>query len=271
MSVIENGPMAAVPLISFRPPPDIQRAIDARGFNWHIHPVEFGIGPLNLDNYRIKIVQHPSVRGLDTTEGLFKYIRLNINQFVDTDKCEFEPYSDSDSRRWNTDLPIGTVMHIDFGRGGPLNLEDGSVVCSAHSDNYWIFSTVWTGDDFNHPVSGNRQFGYYSISGPGLPGDGTYIYTRAADRVTDNIVNGALINTIFDGGHKTWLDFQQRMARFVNSKGGKAEVLPAFSARYEWSKMKDQHRPTTEWIKSRHYIRTPRNPDRELSTRGGPV
>ena len=35
-SPIDSSPMAAVPHISFRLPPDIQRAIDARGFNLRI-------------------------------------------------------------------------------------------------------------------------------------------------------------------------------------------------------------------------------------------
>jgi hypothetical protein len=272
MSLIENGPMAAVPLISFRPPSDVQRAIDARGFNWHIHPIEYAVGPVNLDNYRVKILQRPTARGLDSLEGLLKYIRLNINEFVDTDNVEFAPFSSDDEKKWSSDLPVGAVIHIDFGGTGVLNLEDGSVVCSGHSKTNWIFSTIWTGADLNHPVSGNRQFGYYMISGPGLADAGSYIYTRAADRITDNIVNGLLFkDKIFSGGHESWLDFQRRVAHFVSMRGGKAEVLAPFSARHDWNKMKELHKPTVEWVvKSQHYQPGKRR-EGELSTRGGPI
>ena len=253
MSLIENGPMAAVPLISFRPPPNVQRAIHDRGGNWHIHAIEFAAGPVNLDNYRVKILQRPTARGLDSLEGLLKYIRLNINEFVDSDKVKFAPYDSADRGKWSSDLPVGAVLHIDFGRGGPLNVEDGSVVCSGHSKTHWIFSTIWTGGDLHHPVSGNRQFGSYTISGPGLPGDGAYIYTRAADRVSTDL-NSLFYDTIFNGGHQSWLGFQRKVAHFVSMKGGKAEILPPFSARHDWPKMKELHKPTVEWVvESRHY------------------
>jgi hypothetical protein len=227
---------------------------------------------VNLDNYRVRILRHPTTRGLDSTKGLLKYIRLNINQFLDPNKCAFAPYSDGDKARWNSDLPVGAVMHIDLGGTGVSNPEDGSVVCSAHSDTHWTFSTIWTRADFNHPVSGNRQFGCFTISGPGVPNDGAYIYTRAADRITPNIVNSFLMDKIFKGGHETWLGFQQRVVHFVAMKGGTAETLAPFSARHAWSKMQEQHKPTTEWVvKSRHYFPPHKTTDGELSTRGGPI
>lgn len=279
-SPLYNSPLAAIPLISFRPPPDIQKAIDARGTNWHIHAIEFGAGPVNLDNYRIKILKLPSERGIDSLQGLLKYIRLNINNFLPTDKVEFSPYDDSDKSKWRSDSPLGAVMHIDFQNKligiplGPLNLDDGSVVCSSFSETHWIFSTIWTTGDANHPVSGNREFGCARLYGPGNPEVGDYIYTRAADRITDNgIVNAVLMNTIFNGGHETWLGFQRLVASFVERKGGKAQVLPPFSARYAWDKMKEHHNPKIQWVvDSGHYVPSkPRDPDRELSTRGGPI
>jgi hypothetical protein len=270
--LIDDTPMAALPLISFRPPPNIQREIDSRGFNWHIHPIEFAAGPVNLDNYRVKILKNPSEKGLDSLEGLLRHIRLNINHFVDPDKVRFAPYDSADGSIWRSDNPLGAVIHIDFGPDwGPANLDDGSVVCSSYSKTHWTFSTVWTSGDFNHPVSGNRQFGYYVRQGPSTPEDGAWIYTRAADRISENVVSAAFMDTIFKGGHDTWLGFQQRVKRFVESKGGKAEVLPAFSARHAWDKMKALHKPTVEWVlKTRHYEPGKRR-EGELSTRGGPV
>jgi hypothetical protein len=271
-SLADDSSMAAVPLISFRPPPEIQRAIDDRGTNWHIHAIEFAGGPLNLDNYRVKILKRPTVKGLDSLEGLLKYIRLNINEFVNTDDVEFTPYSSDDEAKWRSDNPAGSVIHIDFGNTawgiplGPFNLEDGSVVCSSYSKTHWTFSTIWTGGDANHPVSGNRQFGCYALSGPALRNGGEYIYTRAADRITDNIVNAFLVEKIFKGGHESWVGFQNRIASFVFLRGGRAEVLPPYSARHDWSKMKALHKPTVEWvIKTGHYSGPEkRDPDKEI-------
>lgn len=274
-SPIDNTPMAAVPLISFRPPPEIQRAIDDRGFNWHIHTIELAAGPVNLDNYRVKILKQPSEEGLDSLEGLLEHIRLNMNDFLPQDKVRFGAYSFFDAAKWRSDHALGAVMRFDFGNGriDALNLEDGSVVCSSYSSTHWIFSTLWTGGDFNHPVSGNRQFGCYKLSGPSMAEDGAYIYTRAADRITDNILNAFLMNKIFNGGHETWVHFQHQIARFVERKGGLAKVLPPYSARHDWAKMKELHKPTVEWVvKSRHYKEPQKRKDRDwTSTRGGPI
>src|SRR5262245_30511423 len=134
-SLVDNSPMAAVPLISFRPPPDIQRTIDARGFNWHIHPIEFAGGPVNLDNYRVKILELPGEKGLDSLEGLLRHIRVNLDDFLSHDQVSFSEYASDDLAKWRSDSPLGAVMRFDFSKNwGPfnVNLEDGSVVCSSY-------------------------------------------------------------------------------------------------------------------------------------------
>ena len=163
----QSGPMAAEQLISFRPPTAIQREFHKRGV-WHIQGIEDGIGPVNLDNYCVKILELPSLKGLDFLRGLLRYLRLNINRFVDPGRARFSPYSAADAARWNSDNPVGAVLHIDLAGTGAFNLEDGSVLCSSYSDTHWIFSTVYTMADQYHPVSGNRQFGCYMISGPSI-------------------------------------------------------------------------------------------------------
>jgi hypothetical protein len=80
------------------------------------------------------------------------------------------------------------------------------------------------------------SLGCYMLSGPGTTGDGAYIYTRAADRITNSLLNAELSGKIFGGVHETWIEFQRRVARFVEWKGGKAEVLPPYSARHDWGK-----------------------------------
>lgn len=270
-----SGPMAAEQLISFRPPIAVQREFRKKGgVLWHIQGIERGEGPVNLDNYRVKILELPSRRGLDSLPGLLSYVRLNINRFVDPGRARFSPYSAADAARWRSSNPVGAVLHIDLGRDwGSANPEDGSVLCSSYSENHWIFSTVHTPADFYHPVSGNRQFGFYAFRGPSIdrtPYGGSFIYTRAADRVSPSILNAQLAGTIFGGGHQTWLSFQRRLASYVNEVGGKAAIVAPYSTRYPWAEFRKRHRPAVDWV----YKDTPGHRKSEsdvLSPRGGPI
>jgi hypothetical protein len=270
-----DGPMAAEPLISYRPPTVVQREFRNRGgILWHIQAIEHGDGALNLDNYRVKILKLPSRRGIDSLRGLLDFVRLNINQFIDPGRARFSPYSAADGARWNSNNPVGAVLHIDLGPDlGPANPEDGSVLCSSYSDTHWIFSTVHTPADQYHPVSGSRQFGFYTVSGPSVGGTESFVYVRAADRVSPSFLNAELssiFNLIFEGGHQTWLSFQRRLAAYVNVTGGKATIVPPYSARYPWLDMAKRHKPTVDWV----YKDSPGHGKGEadvLSTRGGPV
>jgi hypothetical protein len=270
-----GGPMAAEHLISFRPSITVQQEFRRRGgVFWHIQGIENGAGPVNLDNYRVKILELPSLKGLDSLRGLLNYVRLNINRFVDPDRARFSPYSAADAARWNSNYPLGAVLHIDLGADwGALNPEDGSVLCSSHSDTHWTFSTVHTPADQYHPVSGNREFGFYTLSGPSAssaPYGGSFIYVRAADRVSPSYFNEQLSTTIFSGGHQTWLSFQHRLAGYINAIGGKAIIVPAYSTRYAWDVMAKKHRPRVDWAYKDGPPRLKRETD-ELSTGGGPV
>lgn len=269
-----GGPMAAEQLISFRPSIAVQREFRKRGgVLWHIQGIENGVGPVNLDNYRVKILELPSRRGLDSLSGLLSFVRLNINRFVDPGRARFSPYSAADAARWRSNNPVGAVLHIDLGGGGAFNPEDGSVLCSSYSDSHWIFSTVHTPADQYHPVSGNRQFGCYMIAGPsidGTPYGGMFIYTRAADRVSPSLLNAQLSGKIFGGGHQAWLSFLRRLANYVNEVGGKAAIVAPYSTRYPWAAFAKKHKPTTDWV----YKDSPghgKGAADVLSTRGGPI
>jgi len=192
-------------------------------------------------------------KALDTLRGLLRYLRLNINRFVDPGRARFSPYSAADAARWNSNNPVGAMLQNDLGRDwGIFNPEDGSVLCSSYSDTHWIFSTVFTLADQFHPVSGNRQFGCYMIAGPsidGTPYGGMFIYTRAADRVSGSPLNAQLSGKIFGGGHQTWVSFQARLANYVNAVGGKAAIVPPHSTRYAWAAFAKKHKPTVDWVK----------------------
>jgi hypothetical protein len=45
----------------------------------------------------------------------------------------------------------GAVVSIDMFSSG-VNVDDGAVVLSEITSDHWIFSTLWTPDDGDHPV-----------------------------------------------------------------------------------------------------------------------
>ncbi|RAV27409.1 hypothetical protein [Sinomicrobium soli] len=70
---------------------------------------------------------------------------------------------------------LRAVIGIDI--KGPDN---ESVIVSDYNTEKWTFSTIFDPKYGEHPVSGNRDFGYTQN------GDGSYtFYTRGVDRLTD--------------------------------------------------------------------------------------
>ncbi|MEQ6117958.1 hypothetical protein [Reichenbachiella sp. MALMAid0571] len=114
-------------------------------------------------------------------------------------------------------------MHIDIS-GGP---GDGSVICSDYDNDHWVFTTIevpyWLaqGYDGEHPVSGNREFGY------NVNFDGSYtFYTRGEDRITgfiDSIVAEGIIQLNgdpFENPDALWNSFKLGIYNFVQSNSG---------------------------------------------------
>lgn len=238
-------------LISFRPPHDVQKSITDRALmkglvcDWDIHHIEDATGDINLDYYPIRVTTLPTVDGKRlSAEELLSKIRLNINQFVDTNITEFSPYDNKESEKWNSSSPLTSVVHIDMKAWeGWLNPDDGSVVASEITPQYWIFSTIFAPSDCAHPVSGNRQFGF--IQQP----DGSYIfYTRGADRPT-RLIDKTMSSTVFGAADKLWRSFQDKTANFINTNGGIATIDPPTSERYDWGTVQSQyHHPKTSWL-----------------------
>jgi hypothetical protein len=66
---------------------------------------------------------------------------------------------------------VGEIIHIDI--GGPDN---GSVILAELSKDYFVFQTVTTPQDGEHPENGSREFGFEKV------GALTRIYTRGMSR-----------------------------------------------------------------------------------------
>ena len=55
---------------------------------------------------------------------------------------------------WFSNDPVESIVYKD------IPLDDGVVVCTEYTNNYWYFMTMNAPYAGNHPVSGTRQFAY---------------------------------------------------------------------------------------------------------------
>ncbi|WP_192821638.1 hypothetical protein [Rufibacter sp. LB8] len=192
---------------------------------------------VNMDYFGVKVNTLPVINGQQLTPQQFlNLIRLNINNFVDSENSEFTPYNHyniDDRALWSSTNPLGAIVSIDI--FGPRN---GSVIVSNYTSNSWTFSTLK--DPFNgvHPVSGNRQFGYSTNS------DGSYtFYTRGVDRLSDIWITAsqptATIGIPFSQADALWTSFQDKIKLYVNNNGGSASAN-SITEKYrpDWSALK---------------------------------
>jgi hypothetical protein len=222
----------------------------------YYHAIEDGYGALNLDFYAVQIMDLPSVGGTKlSAEQMLTDIRTNFNDVLDQSVAPFDAYyPNPDGTTWGSSTPLGAVMH--FHIKVPAMPDDGAaVVCAEHASDHWIFSTLPTPFDDDHPVSGNRQFGIAVLpAGAALPdvyqkagvtldnrnGDALYFYTRGADRCTSSqyYVASATMNSVFAGGHACWLALQQKLTARIIGQGGRAVVAGNVSERWDWEGIK---------------------------------
>lgn len=91
------------------------------------------------------------------------------------------------------------MLSIDF--NAPGGIEFGSVVSIVNASNRWVFATAQTPVDDDHPVSGNREFGFTRN------GSQIAFYTRGVDRLStgfDSIGSLAFGGVAFDQADALW-------------------------------------------------------------------
>ena len=180
---------------------------------------------INMDVYPIKISTLPNKPGTNqkfTPAEFFNYFRLNINNFTDVNHGKFYPVVDSniginDTNLWNSSSPLGSLITI------KIPLDEGTVICSGYNSQAWIFTTVKSPWDGEHPVSGNRLFGYY------MDGSDMYIYTRGVDRFTSTYSTPEVIRELENLGYSKasdmWKNMQTLLSNFVNNNNGSSQVI----------------------------------------------
>jgi subtilisin family serine protease len=223
-------------LLSYRPPPDLQRASFRR--TMPIQRIENGAGRVNFDRYPVRITRLPTtIPGVNSAETLLQHIRLGFNRYINSDLAVFTPYDRAvDGPRWASANAVGAVLHIDM--GGPDN---GSVLCVQHSERHWRIVTVKTPMDGWHPISGVREWGIEAADG------GFEFYTRAADRLCCH--EGWVTQYVgYPAADVLWQSLQTKVAALINRHGGTARVMPRTFDHPEWSAVSALHRPTAAWV-----------------------
>jgi hypothetical protein len=243
-------------ILSFRAPPRIQNLVNVRFGQFHgdgraLHRIEDAYGPVSLDYYPVRIDSLPNVGGrtMDPAE-LLEYVRRNFNLFVDSFPagCTFDPYEPGiDTGLWTplfleTAFP-GAVLTIKMIASPGIMIDRGSVVLADVGQDHWTFSTLWSPQDLNHPVSGNRTWRI----GRDPYGD-LWFSTRGADRCTTRIDDfGASL--VFTAADLLWMSLQRRFAAFVNSNGGQATIFGPSARRYDWNEVQTRYFfPTDTWV-----------------------
>jgi hypothetical protein len=192
---------------------------------------------VNCDFFPVKISQMPlKPNGIAyTPKELVEYFRIHKNDFISPSiGISFEPYNYNgfnDSACFNApyEQSIGAILHIDM-------TKDGSIVHTGYTNyinpinNYqehsFIYTTLSTFLDFEHPVSGNREFGIYSDQNS----PGSYVfYTMGTDRITnylyetiDKGIKNVTGRSGFDEADELWTNIQENMINFINTRGGQA-------------------------------------------------
>lgn len=197
---------------------------------------------VNMDYFPITVSLMPLVNGkVATPEQFLDYIRKNINTLVNTEYSKFVPYKYSgvdDTNLWNSSNPKNAVVAIDIGSlwGTGILDDNASVIVSKYNSSGWTFTTIHEPMYGDHPVSGNRDFGFVKNS------NGSYtFYTRGVDRLTNwdaDAVN-AMFGTPFDSADALWKSFQKKVSDFVNFNGGNAGSAQVEIHRPDWAKVKD--------------------------------
>lgn len=210
----------------------LQRIQNSNG-TWDIQEIQNAYGTrVNLDEFSVKVQTLPSLNGSQmTAKQLLDHIRKHINDFAPT----FTPYdAPYDWDLWYSDNPLASVMQIQM--SALSGFIDGDVIVSQYEECCWVFTTLKgpfyaSGD---HPVSGNRQFGYRIAS----DGIGFEFYCKGADRTTQpwHALNNS--GFAFEQADALWTGFQDNILEFVNTHNGNAPSTQYITNRPNWDDVK---------------------------------
>jgi hypothetical protein len=225
----------------------VRHAVQARSglpdlADWHgiinHHPVATGLQALsaaggeriNLDYYAVEITRPPLApdgHPMSPAEVL-NAVRTDLNGMLDRGGVVGRF-----SGGFEQPIPLvpetpadGPYIHI-----GLSFADDGTVALTQNTQDHFRFSTVCTSRDWEHPVSGSRDFGYETG-----PVDHSRVYTRGADRPT-GLIDDVLDRIVFHGADHLWRGWQRGIAGWVVAHGGEATILSPTVHHVQWSEV----------------------------------
>jgi hypothetical protein len=229
-------------LVSFRPPQWVQWEVNSTEARFH--HLEHGTGPINLDFYPVAIDRAPVIEGrrLTATETI-DYIRTHFDRFIDHDHGHFREVDVDSWAKWHSGDPTGAKMSFQIELPFVPGTEGASVVLTEITPTSWIFSTIYSGADTEHPVSGNREFGIEV-----QPNGSMLFYTRGADRITPGTQSAYTPGRVFEGADAFWKGVQNKIGDWVNDHGGSARIGDSISERFPWDAVAaESMNPTLAW------------------------
>ncbi len=217
--------------------------------NWDIQTLFGAQGAIvNMDFFPVTISQFPTNPNTNqpyTPQEFYNFFRLNLNLFTQSAGVSFQPSTITgvnESVIWNSNNPLNAILSIN------MQPDSGSVICSNYTSNHWYFTTLttpwafsWSQDDYDgfHPVSGHREFGYYTDL------NGNYVFfVRGVDRIQRGAVF-SIANNIpwwespFTKPDEKWNAMQENLKNYVDTNGGIATVNTDKIYRTNWNDIKD--------------------------------
>lgn len=214
------------------------------GYDGHdLQIMEFAEGPkVNMDFFPITISEFPinTLTGQRfTPAAFFDLMRKSLDSFLAGGPANFGAYNTLEYSKWVSSNYLTSLMRFDINVNEWIS-QDGSVICVEQHPQRWKFATIQTPQDFDHPVSGVREFGYYQVAGT----NNYVFYTLGVDRVAEieDYIAGEYgpLQSAFEGADDLWNTFQQNMVDFVNSPlyDGQATINADYIARPDWEQLR---------------------------------
>src|SRR5690554_1527467 len=240
------------------------------GIGYNDQPISAGNVPCaNIDYYGIEITTKPDFNNdgqPDTNAQIYQAFRNNFTNLAsgqkdnfqfscDTDfdgnidandtgdiSWEFVPYSPNDANLFTSSNPITAILNIEASASGigDLVADDGAIMVSGFTANYWTISTIETPYNGTQPFSGNRQWGW------NINQNGNFeFFTRAVDVANISILVNILSpadtecqqDTYYNIAEATWQNLQQEIADWVNNSGGQATINTPKAVRVDKDKI----------------------------------
>lgn len=256
-------------LAEYTPPPSVMNRLEylqdnrrnfwetyIEGADWQVQQLSEANGTkVNMDYFSVTVSTLP---GGMSAQDLFEHIRANMpttdsTTFLNEEIAALEVYPDlpDEEELWLSDNPLSSILSFQI--TDPVlgfNVNDGSVITSDYETgspaSHWTFTTIKTPEDWRHPVTGNRKFGFK------VNPNGTYtFYTRGVDRVTSWLDTGIQLSLnamgkligregldlAFNTADDLWASYLDRMVAYIEANGGSATSNGSTTYWPQWDKV----------------------------------